>query len=116
MSSASKTAPRAARPGAASESIEIGKTIVYALLIALVLRSLLFQPFTIPSASMEPNLYEGDYLVVSKWNYAYTRYSLPFPAFWPIHGRLFDHPAHRGDIVVFKLPSDPKIDYIKRVI
>jgi signal peptidase I len=106
-----------AEPEAPKEDwVEIVKTVGFALLIALVLRSLLFQPFTIPSASMEPNLYEGDYLVVSKWNYGYSRYSMPFPALWPIHGRLFDQQAHRGDIVVFKLPSDPKIDYIKRVI
>jgi signal peptidase I len=96
--------------------VEILKTVGFALLIALVLRTLLFQPFTIPSASMEPNLYEGDYLVVSKWNYGFSRYSMPFPALWPFHGRMFDQQAHRGDIVVFKLPSDNKTDYIKRLI
>jgi signal peptidase I len=109
--------PSAAEPEAPKEDwVEILKTVGFALLIALVLRTVLFQPFTIPSASMEPNLYEGDYLVVSKWNYGYSRYSMPFPALWPLHGRLFDHQAHRGDIVVFKLPSDNKVDYIKRVI
>jgi signal peptidase I len=109
--------PSAAEPEVRKEDwVEILKTVGFALLIALVLRSLLFQPFTIPSASMEPNLYEGDYLVVSKWTYGYSRFSMPFPALWPIHGRAFNHPAHRGDIVVFKLPSDTKIDYIKRVI
>jgi signal peptidase I len=92
------------------------KTIAYALLIALVLRTILFQPFTIPSASMEPNLLEGDYLVVSKWNYGLSRYSFPLSGLVPIHGRLFEHQAHRGDIVVFKLPSDNKTDYIKRII
>jgi signal peptidase I len=95
---------------------DIAKTVAAALLIALVLRTVLFQPFTIPSASMEPNLYEGDYLVVSKWNYGISRYSLPFSGLWPINGRLFNQQAHRGDIVVFKLPSDNKTDYIKRVI
>ena len=57
--------------------LEIVKTITFALLIALALHTLLFQPFTIPSGSMEPNLYEGDYLVVSKWNYGYSRFSFP---------------------------------------
>jgi signal peptidase I len=109
--------PPAAEAEAPKEDwVEILKTVGFALLIALVLRTLLFQPFTIPSASMEPNLYEGDYLVVSKWNYGFSRYSMPFPALWPFHGRLFNQPAHRGDIVVFKLPSDNKTDYIKRLI
>ena len=100
---------------AANETIEIIKTIVFALLIALVLRVLLFQPFTIPSASMEPNLYEGDYIVVSKWSYGYSKHSMPFslPLF---EGRILNKAPERGDVVVFKLPRDPKIDYIKRVI
>ena len=98
-----------------NETIEIIKTIVYALAIALVLRVLLFQPFTIPSASMEPNLYEGDYIVVSKWNYGYSRHSLPWspPLF---EGRIFGSQPARGDVVVFKLPQDNRTDYIKRVI
>ena len=98
-----------------SESWEIVKTIVFALLIALVLRVLLFQPFTIPSASMEPNLYEGDYIVVSKWTYGYSKHSIPFspPLF---EGRIFGSQPERGDIVVFKLPRDNRTDYIKRVI
>jgi signal peptidase I len=101
--------------GAKDEFVEIAKTIFYALLIALVLRVLLFQPFTIPSASMEPNLYEGDYIIVSKWNYGYSKHSMPLspPLF---SGRLFDHKPSRGDVVVFKLPRDNKTDYIKRVI
>ena len=98
-----------------NETVEIIKTIVYALAIALVLRVLLFQPFTIPSASMEPNLYEGDYIVVSKWNYGYSRHSLPWspPLF---EGRIFGSQPARGDVVVFKLPQDNRTDYIKRVI
>ena len=101
--------------GAASESWEIFKTIAFALIIALVLRVLLFQPFTIPSASMEPNLYEGDYIVVSKWSYGYSKHSIPFspPIF---EGRMFERTPQRGDIVVFKLPRDDKTDYIKRLI
>jgi signal peptidase I len=98
-----------------NEGMEIFKTIFYALLIALVLRVLLFQPFTIPSASMEPNLYHGDYIVVSKWSYGYSRHSMPFspPIF---EGRLFGSAPKRGDIAVFKLPRDNRTDYIKRVI
>ena len=103
------------KSGALHETIEIVKTIVYALLIALVLRVIFFQPFTIPSASMEPNLYEGDYVIVSKYSYGYSRHSIPFspPVF---EGRLFERKPERGDIVVFKLPSDGRTDYIKRVI
>ena len=103
------------KTGALDELVEIIKTVVYALLIALFLRVLFFQPYTIPSASMEPNLYEGDYIIVSKWTYGYSRHSIPFspPLFT---GRILEKQAHRGDIVVFKLPRDHKVDYIKRVI
>ena len=82
------------------EMVEIVKTVVYALLIALVIRIFLFQPFTIPSASMEPTLFQGDYIIVSKFAYGYSRHSIPFspPLF---NGRLFDRIPHRGDIVVF---------------
>ena len=104
------------KSGAMAEIVEIIKTVVYALAIALFLRVLFFQPYTIPSASMEPNLYEGDYLVVSKWDYGLSRYSFPLSGLLPFHGRIFDHQAHRGDIVVFKLPTDNKTDYIKRLI
>jgi signal peptidase I len=106
-----------AKPAEANEWVEIIKTIVYALLIALVLRVLLFQPFTIPSASMEPNLFEGDYIIVSKYNYGYSRHSFPIslPESW-LGGRVFAHQPTRGDIVVFKLPRDNKTDYIKRLI
>ena len=115
MSSASKTAPRAARTRATNEMVEVGKTVFYALLIALVLRVLLFQPFTIPSASMEPTLLEGDYIIVSKYSYGFSRHSIPLspPLF---HGRLFFHQPSRGDVIVFKLPRDTKMDYIKRLI
>ncbi len=115
--------PKAARVddpeerSAGSEGVEIVKTVVFALLIAFVLRVLLFQPFTIPSASMEPNLYEGDYIVVSKWSYGYSKYSSGLPINLPIgDGRVFGRAPNRGDIVVFKLPRDNKTDYIKRVI
>ena len=105
--------------GSSSEGMEIFKTIFFALLIALVLRVLLFQPFTIPSASMEPNLSEGDYIVVSKWSYGYSKHSIPFSP--PIFsGRIMlpmvSQEPQRGDIVVFKLPRDNDTDYIKRLI
>jgi signal peptidase I len=109
--------PERAEPSAGSEFVEIVKTIVFALLIAFVLRVLLFQPFTIPSASMEPNLYEGDYIIVSKWSYGYSKYSSGLPINLPVgEGRVFGRVPNRGDIVVFKLPRDNKTDYIKRVI
>ncbi len=103
------------KPSAASETGEIFKTIVFALLIAMVLRIFLFQPFTIPSASMEPNLYEGGYIIVSKWSYGISKHSIPFspPLF---NGRIMGSAPKRGDIVVFKLPRDNKTDFIKRVI
>jgi len=102
---------------AGSETLEIIKTVVVALAIAFVLRVLLFQPFTIPSASMEPNLLEGDYIVVSKWTYGYSKYSSGLPINLPLgEGRVFGRAPERGDIVVFKLPRDDKTDYIKRVI
>ena len=101
--------------GAVNEFIEIIKTVAYALGIALVLRVLLFQPFTIPSASMEPNLYQGDYIIVSKFSYGWSKHSIPFsPGLFD--GRIMGRAPNRGDIVVFKLPRDPKIDYIKRLI
>jgi signal peptidase I len=107
--------PSAEKGGAVNETVEIIKTVVYALLIALVLRVFLFQPYTIPSASMEPNLFEGDYIIVSKFSYGYSRHSMPFsPKIFS--GRLFFHTPQRGDIVVFKLPRDGHTDYIKRLI
>ncbi|WP_091738165.1 signal peptidase I [Phenylobacterium immobile] len=106
---------KAGPSGALGEILEIGRTVLYALAIALFLRVLFFQPFTIPSASMEPNLYEGDYIIVSKFSYGYSRHSAPFspPLF---KGRVMEKQPRRGDVVVFKLPSDGRTDYIKRVI
>ena len=101
--------------GAANEFVEIVKTVVYALAIALFLRVLFFQPFTIPSASMEPNLYEGDYIIVSKFSYGYSRHSIPFSPN-VFQGRVMESQAQRGDVVVFKLPSDGRTDYVKRVV
>ena len=97
------------------ELVEIVKTVVYALLIALVLRVVLFQPYTIPSASDEPNLFRGDYIIVTKWSYGWSKNSFPLspPLF---KGRVFFSPPKRGDIVVFKLPSSGHVDFIKRLI
>ena len=95
---------------------EIVLTVVYAVLIAVGVRSFLFEPFNIPSASMEPSLLIGDYLFVSKWRYGYSRYSFPF-GLAPIDERIPGGWMPKvGDVVVFKLPSDNSTDYIKRVI
>ena len=94
---------------------ETVKVIFQALLIALVVRTLLFQPFNIPSGSLVPTLLVGDYLFVSKYSYGYSRHSMPFspPLF---SGRIWASEPKRGDIAVFKLPKDNSTDYIKRVI
>lgn len=91
------------------------RTLFYAILIALVVRTLFFEPFNIPSGSMKPTLLVGDYLFTSKYAYGYSRHSLPFspPLFG---GRILEGLPERGDVVVFKLPSDGRTDYIKRVI
>ena len=95
--------------------IETVKTVVYALLIALVIRTFLFQPFNIPSASMEGTLLIGDYLFVEKFAYGYSRYSFPF-GIPPFSGRVFGSAPDRGDVVVFKYPRDTSTDFIKRLI
>jgi len=94
---------------------ELVKTVVYAVLIAIVVRTFLFEPFSIPSGSMIPTLLIGDYLFVSKYSYGYSRFSLPvsLPLF---RGRIFAQAPERGDVVVFKLPTDNSTDYIKRII
>ena len=91
------------------------KTIFYALIIALIIRSFLFQPFYIPSSSMEPNLLIGDRLFVSKYSYGYSRHSLPFsPKIY--NNRILGKTPKRGDVIVFKTPADNRTDYIKRLI
>jgi signal peptidase I len=100
------------REGGFAETLRV---IFHALIIALVIRTFLFQPFNIPSGSMIPTLLVGDYLFVSKYSYGYTHYSLPFsPPLFP--GRILGGEVHRGDVVVFRLPKDDSIDYIKRVV
>lgn len=94
---------------------ETVRVIVHALIIALVIRTFLFQPFNIPSGSMKETLLVGDYLFVSKYSYGYSHYSFPFspPLF---SGRIMGSQPNRGDVVVFRLPKDDSTDYIKRVI
>ena len=95
--------------------IENLKTLFYALIIAVIIRSLLIQPFYIPSSSMEPNLLVGDRLFVTKFSYGYSKHSFPFSP--PIYSkRLFFSDPERGDIIVFKTPADNRTDYIKRLI
>jgi signal peptidase I len=90
-------------------------TFALAIVVAMVVRSFLFQPFNIPSESMKPTLLVGDFLFVSKYSYGYSKHSLPL-SLPLIPGRIFFSPPHRGDVVVFKTPSDNRTDYIKRVI
>ena len=91
------------------------RTLIYAVLIALVVRTVLFEPFNIPSGSMKPTLLVGDYLFTSKYTYGYSRHSLPF-SLPLIPGRILEGLPERGDVAVFKLPSDGRTDYIKRII
>ena len=91
------------------------KTLIYALVIAIIIRSLLIQPFYIPSSSMETTLLVGDRLFVTKYSYGYSKHSFPFSP--PIFkNRIFEKKPKRGDIIVFKTPSDNRTDYIKRLI
>jgi signal peptidase I len=100
------------KEGGIAETVRV---LFNALIIALVIRTFLFQPFNIPSGSMIPTLLVGDYLFVSKYSYGYTHYSLPFsPRIFS--GRFMGGTLKRGDVVVFRLPKDDSIDYIKRVI
>lgn len=102
------------RGGSFGETV---KTVVYAVLIALVLRTFAYEPFSIPSGSMLPTLKIGDYLFVSKFSYGYSHFSLPWG--WPpFVGRVLadEQPVERGDVAVFVLPTDGKTDYIKRII
>jgi len=105
-------------PAKGSSKDGVGGTIrvfAEALIIALIVRTFLFQPFEIPSGSLIPTLEIGDYLFVSKYSYGYSRYSFPF-AIVPIQGRIFGSVPDQGDIAVFRGPVDMSKDYIKRVI
>ena len=94
---------------------ELVKTVVVAVLIAIGIRTFAYEPFNIPSGSMIPTLWVGDYLFVSKISYGYSRYSLPFsPPL--ISGRIMFSEPERGDVIVFKKPTDTSTDFIKRLI
>ncbi|EPE99106.1 signal peptidase I [Rhizobium grahamii] len=100
------------KPNALWENI---KVIAQALILAMVIRTVFFQPFTIPSGSMMPTLLVGDYIFVNKFAYGYSKYSLPFsPNLFS--GRIFASEPKRGDIVVFRFPPNPEVDYIKRLV
>tara|TARA_B100000579_G_C22724974_1_gene801279 strand:- start:100 stop:831 length:732 start_codon:yes stop_codon:yes gene_type:complete len=91
------------------------KTLFYALIIAIIIRSFLIQPFYIPSSSMEPTLLVGDRIFVTKYSYGYSKHSFPFSP--PIFkNRIIFSKPKRGDVVVFKTPADNRTDYIKRLI
>jgi signal peptidase I len=95
-----------------SETVVI---VIQALLLAVVVRIFLFQPFNIPSGSMIPTLLVGDYLFVSKFSYGYSKHSFPW-SLGPFDGRIFSSEPKVGDVVVFKLPKDNETDYIKRLV
>ena len=91
------------------------KALFWALIIAGVIRTFAIEPFKIPSGSMKPNLLVGDFLFVSKWDYGYSRYSFPF-GLPPFKGKIFESNPERGDIIVFKLPGQENINYVKRLV
>jgi len=94
---------------------ETFKTILYAVIAALIVRTVAYEPFNIPSGSMKPTLLVGDYIFVSKFSYGYTHFSLPWsPDLFS--GRIFGSSPERGDVAVFKLPADNDTDYIKRIV
>lgn len=100
-----------ARHGGLAETVRI---VIHALILAMIVRLFLFQPFNIPSGSMKSTLLVGDYLFVSKYSYGYSKYS--FFGFDIFDGRIWSSKPERGDVAVFKLPRDNETDYIKRVI
>jgi signal peptidase I len=102
-------------PSFRREAVEMAKTLVFGGLIALALRVVVFQPYTIPSSSMEPGLRTGDYVIVNKASYGWSRASIPFNPPLP-DGRILAREPHRGEVIVFRLPRDPKQVYIKRLI
>lgn len=94
---------------------EVARSGMIAILLALIVRTFLFEPFNIPSTSMVPNLLVGDYLFISKYSYGYSRYSFPFDIAG-FEGRINAKLPNRGDVIVFKLPTDTRVDYIKRLV
>lgn len=111
-----KEADKAPPLNAKEELADFFKTALIAVCLALLIRSFLYEPFNIPSGSMKPTLEVGDYLFVHKPSYGYSRYSFPF-GLAPIEGRVWGaKQPQRGDVIVFKLPTNTSVDYIKRVI
>ena len=115
MADAAPTTTSDALPKQEEDFADLLKSLLWIGLVVISLRSLVFSPFNIPTGSMISNLLVGDYLVVNKFAYGYSRYSFPFgpPLF---SGRIFATPPKRGDVVVFKLPRDNSTDYIKRIV
>ncbi|MHC5306765.1 signal peptidase I [Bartonella sp. LJL80] len=112
MSEIDKTPKKIKKKGGTMEFLSV---VIQALLLAMVIRTFFFQPFTIPSGSMRPTLLVGDYLFVSKYAYGYSKFSLPMsPNLFS--GRIWGAEPKRGDVLVFRLPSNTDIDYIKRVV
>ncbi len=108
------TAEQKRKEGGFAETVRV---VIHALLIAVVIRTFLFQPFNIPSGSMMATLLIGDYLFVSKYTYGYSRYSFPFsPPLFTGRDPILGKGPQRGDVLVFRLPRDDSTDYIKRVI
>ena len=95
--------------------METIKTVVFAVLIALVVRAFAYEPFNIPSGSMIPTLLVGDYLFVAKFSYGYSRFSFPWGVV-PLSDRVWFSEPERGDVAVFRLPRDTSVDYIKRLV
>jgi signal peptidase I len=115
MSDAAPATEEVKKISAKDEWSDMFKTAMIAVVIALIIRTFLFEPFNIPSSSMRPTLLVGDYLFVSKYEYGYSRYSFPFGV-GGFDGRIMGKVPQRGDVIVFKKPTDTSIDYIKRVV
>src|SRR5579871_5974382 len=114
-SSPKKSGLFTARNASPNDGYETIKTLIFAVLLALLFRSFLYEPFHIPSGSKKSNLLIGDYLFVSKFSYGYSRYSFPFG--YPIFkGRKIESPPQRGDVAVFRPPGDTSTDFIKRIV
>lgn len=116
MSEPETPLPDPKKPEPEKESVgEVARTALIAVILAMIVRTFLFEPFNIPSSSMVPTLLVGDYLFVSKYSYGYSKYSFPF-GMGGFEGRIAAKTPNRGDIIVFKLPTNTSIDYIKRVV
>jgi signal peptidase I len=108
-------APNDSAPSGMAAIWDNVKTIIYALLLAMVIRFAIAQPFRIPSGSMQPTLLVGDYIVVTKWSYGYSKFSLSPLHFGP-SGRIFGSQPERGDVVVFRPAGIEDKDFVKRLI